>query len=63
MNNKNAACTMYERSSFPEETSVAMAYIPFQQWQEPYDVLKGYDKGTIFECLDKPFYGRKGEPR
>lgn len=52
-----------ERTPFPENPVPAMAYIPFQQWGEIYEPMKGFDRGTIFPVLDKPFYGRRGEPR
>lgn len=43
---------------FPDETPLAMAYIPFQQWQETYEESKAFARGTIFPCLDKPFIGK-----
>ncbi len=39
----------------PQETVQAMAYIPYQQFEEPYSEEEGYTKGTIFPTLDKPF--------
>lgn len=38
-----------------EEYSVAMGYIPWQQWQQPYSPEQGLRKGTIFPDLDLPF--------
>lgn len=35
--------------------SLAMAYVPWQQWKTPYDPAKGLSRGTIFEELDLPF--------
>ena len=35
----------------------AMAYVPWQEWQNIYEAEKGFHKGTIFEELDKPFRG------
>ncbi len=43
---------------FPAETPVAMAYVPFQQWEKPYDKDAGLSRGTIFPSLDKPFIGK-----
>ncbi len=40
---------------------LAMAYVPFQVWEDIYDIKVGFDRGTIFRALDKPFLGR--EPR
>jgi len=34
---------------------VAMAYVPWQQWEELFDLTKGYKCGTIFPSLSKPF--------
>ncbi|MBU3841299.1 MAG: spore coat associated protein CotJA [Candidatus Ruminococcus intestinipullorum] len=39
---------------------LAMAYVPWQNWQDIYEVHKGIHRGTIFEELDKPFFGRGG---
>lgn len=40
--------------------ALAMAYVPWQNWREIYDVCKGLQTGTIFGELDKPFLGRGG---
>lgn len=42
---------------FPEETPLAMAYVPFQSWEKPYDMYTALSRGTIFQSLDKPFIG------
>ena len=42
-----------ELSGFP----LAMAYVPWQKWCSLYEADKGFCRGTIFEQLDKPFYG------
>lgn len=34
---------------------VAMAYVPWQQWEELFDLSKGFKCGTIFPSLSKPF--------
>jgi hypothetical protein len=47
-------------SRFPEHTPLAMAYVPFQQWEEPYSDEKGFDRGTIFPELDMPFAPGEG---
>ncbi len=39
--------------------SLAMAYIPNQTWGELYELCTGFQKGTIFQSLDFPFYGGK----
>lgn len=42
---------------------LAMAYVPWQQWECPYDASKGFCRGTIFEALDKPFMPKGGMMR
>jgi len=49
-----------ETSKFPDDTVVAMAYIPYQNPKIIYNVEQGLNKGTLFPCLDKPFLGCKG---
>ena len=39
---------------------LAMAYVPWQEWQNLYSAEKALCRGTIFEELDKPFLGRGG---
>lgn len=39
---------------------LAMAYVPWQRWQNIYDAEKGFCRGTIFQELDLPFYGIGG---
>lgn len=42
---------------------IAMAYVPWQNWQKIYDLDYGYHQGTIFKELDKPFMGKGGKKR
>ena len=37
----------------PEDPVPGMAYVP----------ARAFDDGTLFPVLNKPFYGRRGEPR
>lgn len=46
--------------SFPERTPLAMAYVPYQNWEETYAENVALAKGTIFPSLDLPFLGREG---
>ena len=39
---------------------LAMAYVPWQTWGEIFDICEGFQTGTVFEELDKPFLGRGG---
>lgn len=51
-------------SPLPDDPVPAMAYVPFQQWGQVFDnPERALDAGTLFPVLDKPFYGRRGEPR
>lgn len=34
---------------------IAMAYVPWQQWHDTYELCRGLQAGTIFPELDKPF--------
>lgn len=38
---------------------VAMAYVPFQKYQKPFDLCYALSVGTIFPDLCKPFCGRR----
>lgn len=54
-----ASCGREEKLPVPSEEAgltVAMATIPMQPWETPYDQAAGLRAGTIFPCLDKPFY-------
>lgn len=42
-------------SRFPEQTPIAMAYVPMQEWSETYDVQEALSIGTIFPELNLPF--------
>lgn len=44
---------------FPKETPLAMAYVPFQCWEKPYDQSTAFARATIFPSLDKPFIGEE----
>jgi len=39
---------------------LAMAYVPWQKWQNIYDAEKSFCRGTIFQDLDLPFRGIGG---
>lgn len=39
--------------------SLAMAYVPYQQWGRTYEPSVGFQRGTIFPDLDKPFLGEE----
>ena len=39
--------------------SLAMAYVPRQDWEDLYEAGLGLERGTIFSLLDKPFIGEE----
>ena len=41
----------------PKDATVAMAYVPWQQFTKTYDPNRALRAGTIFPELDKPFTG------
>lgn len=43
-----------------EDLPIAMAYVPWQRWQNVCEPCKAIKMGTIFEDLCKPFLGRGG---
>lgn len=46
----------YGISPLPENTTVTMAYVPFQGSDEKmYSPEQAVEAGTLFPCLDKPF--------
>ena len=48
---------MSVRTTLPKDMPIGMAYVPFQQWDTPYEGAVGYSRGTIFKELDLPFIG------
>ena len=49
----------YQKDGFAD-MPLAMAYVPWQRWQNIYDAEKGFCRGTIFQELDLPFMGIGG---
>ena len=43
-----------------EKYPLAMAYVPWQQFRNLYDLDRALQVGTIFAELDKPFTGKGG---
>lgn len=42
-------------NKLPVNPVIAMAYVPLQFYQKEYDINEGYENGTIFPELNKPF--------
>ena len=51
------------RNDFLEGQPLAMAYVPWQQWRDIYEPCMGFQRGTIFRELDKPFLWKGGRCR
>lgn len=49
-----------QRSDPMRTFALAMAYVPWQQWNQTYDLKKAICAGTIFPELDKRFLGKRG---
>lgn len=47
------------KTPFPEDPALAIAYVRWQEFHNVYEPEEAYVHGTIFPCLDKPFYGRR----
>ncbi len=47
------------KGEFPTYTPLAIAYVPFQEWEKTYDEQAALCRGTIFPSLDKPFIGEE----
>ena len=53
--NNNGAS--YRFGLLPDEAPLAMAYVPWQEWEKIYeDEEKALMRGTLFEALDLPWY-------
>lgn len=53
------SCTDTSPGHLEQHYSVAMAYVPWQQWQRVYSMEQGFRQGTIFPDLDLPFQPRR----
>lgn len=50
----------YGISPIPKDATEAMAYVPYQSNNPKfYSVPHGFECGTMFPSLNKPFYGSK----
>ena len=50
-----SADDMSRPSKLPDDMVVAMAYVPLQFYSREYEPDEGFDKGTMFPELNKPF--------
>ena len=50
----------YGLAPLPDDPTEAMAYVPFQPYApEMCKPVLGYENGTLFKALHKPFFGGK----
>lgn len=54
---------MHDHETSMDNFPLGMAYVPWQTWKNIYEPDKALQRGTIFEELDKPFYGSQGVKR
>lgn len=47
----------------PRLLSLAMAFVPKQSFDTPYEPALAFSRGTIFPALDKPFLGEEAVPQ
>lgn len=59
-NGKGPCCEEIRERDRLNGLPIAMAYVPWQEWRNLYEVEKGFQCGTIFEELNKPFRGMGG---
>lgn len=58
---RNPSSMQMPRHKHPScNQELAMAYVPFQNFEKLYELDQGFSRGTIFQELDKPFRGFKG---
>lgn len=44
-----------------QQLCIAIVSMPMQPWEQPYDPAAALKNGTIFPCLNLPFYVTGGE--
>lgn len=59
MERKSCECSCEDLPKLPEDTVVAMAYVPFQTKLVTYSSEDALRNGTLFPELNKKFYGGK----
>lgn len=61
--NQTAACCESRSKDPLHGMALAIAYVPWQHWNQTYELKKALQVGTIFPELDKPFLGKRGACR
>lgn len=49
----------HNNTDYISNMPIGMAYVPWQHWNEIYDIEIGFHNGTIFPDLNKPYMGRR----
>ena len=63
MPNNGADQALPADSIDPRLLSLAMAFVPAQEFGTPNDRTLAFSRGTIFPALDKPFLGEEAVPQ
>ena len=56
---KSVSCEQSSAFTAENAPSLAVVYTVNQRWRFINDGCEGFDRGTIFDELNKPFYGDK----
>lgn len=56
---KNKDCPISCKDKYLENAPLAMGYVPWQNFNETFDLKKALSVGTVFPELCKPFCGRR----
>ena len=46
-----------------DNVSLAIAYVPWHNWDELFEPADALERGTAFPCLEMPFYGKGARQR
>lgn len=61
--NSDEKCSCHSRPAASGALPLAIATIPMQPWEQPYEACKALSCGTVFPSLDLPFYVTGGDCR
>ena len=59
MMENHSSCSYKQEKEVLDSMPLAMAYVPWQKWQNIYKPENALCAGTIFQELDLPFTGRR----
>ncbi len=58
LENRTDGCSCDRETNNCDAFPIGMAYVPWQKFQNLFEPEKGFQTGTIFIELDKPFLGK-----